>query len=58
MGNENLAPPSIADMVRLTADNSVAFMQQIANHIDSLEQTVIDLQKRVAELEGKPNDNE
>ena len=58
MGNENLVPPSIADMVRLTADNSVAFMQHVANHIDSLEQTIVDLQKRVAELEGKPNDNE
>ena len=53
MGNENLTPPSVSDMIRLTADNSVIFMQQIAEHIDKLEATVVELQKRVAELEGK-----
>jgi tetrahydromethanopterin S-methyltransferase subunit B len=58
MGNENLAPPSVSDMVRVTADNSVVFMQQIAEHIDKLEQTVIDLQKRIAELEGTTNDDQ
>jgi hypothetical protein len=53
MVNENLTPPSVSDMIRLTADNSVIFMQQVAEHIDKLESTVVELQKRVAELEGK-----
>ena len=52
MTNENLTPPSVSDMIRLTADNSVVFMQQVAEHIDTLENTVLQLQKRVAELEG------
>lgn len=53
MVNENLTPPSVSEMIRLTADNSVIFMQQVAEHIDKLEATVVELQKRVAELEGK-----
>lgn len=53
MGNENLTPPSVSEMIRLTADNSVVFMQQVAEHIDKLENTVLQLQHRVAELEGK-----
>ena len=58
MGNENLIPPSVSQMIRLTADNSVAFMQQIADHIDSLEQNIVDLTERIAKFEGKTNDNE
>jgi hypothetical protein len=52
MGNENLAPPSVSEMVRVTAENNAVFMQQIADHIDKLEQAIVDLQTRIAELEG------
>jgi hypothetical protein len=53
MGNENLTPPSVSEMIRMTADNSVVFMQQVAEHIDKLEASVLQLQHRIAELEGK-----
>jgi hemerythrin-like domain-containing protein len=58
MSGENLAPPSVSEMIRVTANNSVAFMEQIAEHIDKLEQTVLDLQKRIADLEGNRNDDQ
>jgi alkyl hydroperoxide reductase subunit AhpF len=41
----------ISDMIRETSANSNVFMQQIAEHIDKLELTVLELQKRVSELE-------
>lgn len=58
MGNENLTPPSISEMLRITGMNSAKFMEQVAEHIDKLEQTVVELQKRVTELEGIHNDNQ
>lgn len=48
---------SVSDMVRLTAENSSEFMKQIADHIDKLEEGVIQLQKRVAELEAGNGNN-
>jgi len=50
--SENLTPPSVPDMLRLTAANQVEFMTQVAAHIEKLEQAVAQLQTRVAELEG------
>lgn len=52
---ENLTPPSVAEMLRITGGNTAAFMEQVADHIDKLEATVVELQRRVAELEGKEN---
>ena len=54
--SENLTPPSVSDMLRLTGENKSEFMKQVANHIDKLEQTVIELQARVTELEKPKND--
>jgi ubiquinone biosynthesis protein UbiJ len=48
---------SVSDMIRLTADNSLEFMKQVADHVDKLEEGVIQLQKRVAELEAKSGNN-
>jgi hypothetical protein len=48
---------SVSDMIRLTADNSLGFMKQVADHIDKLEEGVVQLQKRVAELEAASGNN-
>ena len=43
MSNENLVPPAIptvAEMLRITGGNTAAFMEQVAEHIDKLEQAV------------------
>ena len=55
MSNENLVPPnvpSVSEMVRVTGGNTAAFMEQIAQHIDSLEAEVVRLTNRVQELEN------
>lgn len=49
---ENLAPPSVAEMLRITGGNTAQFMEQVAAHVDKLEQEVLQLQQRIAELEG------
>lgn len=56
MSNENLAPPSVAEMLRLTGDNTSKFMLHVADHIDKLEQEVLKLQNRVKELESTQDD--
>lgn len=50
---ENLTPPSVSQMIRVTSENNNVFMQQIADHIDKLEQSVLDLQKRIQDMEAK-----
>jgi hypothetical protein len=50
---ENLAPPSVAEMLRITGQNTAQFMEQVAIHVDKLEAEVLQLQNRVAELEQK-----
>lgn len=52
---ENLTPPSISQMLKLTGENTAIFMEQVAIHVDKLEQTVLELQQRIAELEGTQN---
>ena len=49
---ENLAPPSVAQMLRITGSNTAAFMEEIANHIDKLEAEVVQLKQRIEELEN------
>lgn len=49
-------PIKVSDMIRTTAENQANFLSQIANHIDELEQSVIQLKNRIEELENKSND--
>jgi len=49
--SENLTPPSVPEMLRLTAENTAEFMKQVAAHIEKLEDAVKQLQTRVEELE-------
>ena len=49
---------SIPEMVRLTANNSLEFMKQVAEHIEKLEGAVKELTARITELEGVPNGND
>lgn len=51
MENENMQPPSVSEMIRVTGANTAAFMDEIAKHIDKLEATVVELQERIAESE-------
>lgn len=53
---ENLTPPSVAEMLRLTGDNTSKFMIHVADHIDKLEQEVVKLQNRIKELESTQDD--
>jgi len=50
--SENLTPPSVPEMLRTTGANTAEFMAQVAEHIEKLEQAVVQLQARVTELEG------
>jgi hypothetical protein len=49
MTEENVI--KVSEMIRTTAENSNQFMQQIADHIDKLEDGIIKLQARIEELE-------
>jgi ubiquinone biosynthesis protein UbiJ len=46
----------VADMIRITAENQTIFLTQIADHIDKLEQSVVQLTNRISELESKADD--
>jgi uncharacterized protein YceH (UPF0502 family) len=48
-------PIKVSDMIRTTAENQANFLSQIANHIDELEQSIVQLKNRVDELECKSN---
>lgn len=56
MTNENLQPPLVSEMLRITAQNQSVFLTQVADHIDKLEAGVVELQARIAELEGKQHE--
>ena len=49
---------TVPEMVRLTANNSLEFMKQIAEHIEKLEDAVKQLTARINELEGDTNGND
>lgn len=56
MSNENLAPtnlPTIPEMLRITGGNTAQFMEQVALHIEKLEDEVSQLRKRVEEMESQ-----
>ena len=46
-----------SDMLRITADNTHQFMQQVADHIDKLEESVATLTARIVELEAQVGNN-
>jgi hypothetical protein len=48
---------AVSEMVRITAENNAEFMKQVADHIEKLEDAVIQLQTRVAELEATSGNN-
>ena len=55
--SENLKPPTVGEMIRLTSANTSEFMTQIADHIDKLEERVVQLTNRITELESVQNGN-
>jgi chaperonin cofactor prefoldin len=55
MSNENLQP-NVAEMLRMTGDNTAKFMEHVASHIEKLEQQVKELSDRISELERGHND--
>ena len=50
-------PIKISDMLRTTAENQATFLTQIADHIDKLEQAIIELRNRVNAMEKDNDDN-
>ena len=57
MTDENLTPPNVPEMLRVTGENTAEFMKQVADHIQELENRVATLQARVIELESQLGDN-
>jgi hypothetical protein len=56
MTNENLQPLAVSEMLKLTGDNTQAFLYQVAEHIEKLEMEVSRLTARVTDLEGTTSD--
>lgn len=46
----------VSDMIRTTAGNQADFLTQIANHIDKLEDSIVQLTNRISNLESKTDD--
>lgn len=49
-------PTKVSDMIRTTAENQANFLSQIANHIDKLEDSIVQLTNRISNLESKTDD--
>jgi methyl-accepting chemotaxis protein len=57
MTTENTQQPiKVSDMIRTTAENQADFLTQIANHIDKLEDSIVQLTNRISDLESKTDD--
>ena len=54
MSNEKI---SIGQMLRTTAENQSVFLTQIADHIEKLENALVELQNRVTEMETANGNN-
>lgn len=54
--SENLQPPNVGQMLRMTGANTAQFMEQVALHVEKMETEVIRLTARVAELEAAQDD--
>jgi hypothetical protein len=50
---EETQKASVPEMLRVTGENTAEFMNQVASHIEKLEDAVKQLQARVLELESK-----
>lgn len=48
----------VSDMLRITANNTIGLLTQIADHIDKLDAHIVKLETRILELEGTPSDSE
>ncbi|CAB4126038.1 hypothetical protein UFOVP181_200 [uncultured Caudovirales phage] len=48
----------VSEMLRITANNTIGLLTQIADHIDKLDEHIVRLEKRILELEGTPSDSE
>ncbi len=49
---------SVSEMLKSTGKNTQIFMEQVADHVTKLEEHIVALQRRVAELEGKQNESQ
>lgn len=54
--SENLQPPNVGQMLRMTGANTAQFMEQVALHLEKMESEVVRLTARVAELEAAQDD--
>jgi len=57
MTEEKQTELSVPQMLKLTGENTAQFMAQVAEHVDKLEQAIVQLQNRVKELEATQNVN-
>ena len=48
---------SVSQMIRTTAENQAVFLTQIAEHIEKLENALVELQNRVTEMENLNGNN-
>jgi len=48
---------SVGQMIRTTAENQGIFLTQIAEHIEKLENALVELQNRVTEMETANGNN-
>ncbi len=44
---------SVSDMLKMTGANTAQFMAQVADHVDKLEETIVQLNNRITELESQ-----
>lgn len=49
-------PIKVSEMIRTTAGNQAEFLKQIADHIDKLEDSIVQLTNRISDLESKQDD--
>lgn len=54
--SENTQQMTVGEMLRMTGANTRSFMEQVAEHMDTLEAEVARLQARVTELERHTDD--
>ena len=47
---------TVSEMLKNTGKNTQLFMEQVADHITKLEEHIVALQKRVADLEANQNE--
>jgi hypothetical protein len=48
---------SVSQMIRTSAENQAVFLTQIAEHIEKLENALVELQNRVTEMENTNGNN-